>query len=131
MLLVNRPLNFAALSEVPLVEITHRKGDIIYVAGETLDLETYVLAQQEHDVYLASVTGERMALFAGHRQNIKSIAFSPNGEWLATASFDGMVGLCRPRKALAGWPGPVPRPLAGCVVRCWLSQHRDAGLAGR
>ena len=46
----------ARAANVPLVEITHREGDIIYLAGETLDLETYVLAQQEHDVYLSSLT---------------------------------------------------------------------------
>ncbi|MCK0149728.1 c-type cytochrome [Marivita sp. S6314] len=66
----------------------------IYSAGDDFVIRTW------------SPDGEAVATLTGHKGKIVSLALSPDGAWLASASWDGTVGL---------WPtqGGAPTMLAG------------------
>jgi WD40 repeat protein len=57
--------------------------------GQTLAAGEWNHGAPKHDVVLWNVaSGEQKARLAGHKSVIRTIAFSPDGRWLATASGD-------------------------------------------
>ncbi|MFF9391987.1 WD40 repeat domain-containing protein [Streptomyces griseoluteus] len=79
-------------------------------------------------------TGRRRATLAGHTNRVQSVAFSPDGQTLATGSDDQTARLwsvptAKTRTTLAGHTGPVhsvalvrtdaPSPRAATTSRCW------------
>lgn len=79
-----------------------------------LDAATAVSGGDDFDIYRWDLTQGRAARMAGHRGKIIQLALGPSGRWLASASWDGTVGLwdlqapaSTPPRLLRGHDGAV------------------------
>ncbi|NEX19242.1 AAA family ATPase [Thiorhodococcus mannitoliphagus] len=64
------------------------------------DAKAFVTAAFEAKAHLWSIEGELLAELSGHENRVTSASFSPDGQWIMTASRDGTLAIWkRPRRA--------------------------------
>src|SRR6185369_4416670 len=69
---------------------------------------------------------DRCSTLTGHKQLVSGVAYSPDGRWLASSSWDGTVivrEVCRGRHAPRDGPGTLHAGRDGYTLRYTLRGH--------
>ncbi len=60
------------------------KGDLLAISGPTKTIHIYSVVEN-------TISQKPMMMYQGHQMTVTSLAFSPNGQFLASGSLDGIV----------------------------------------